>query len=55
MKQETPEDKFKNVAWSVAMECAIASNKDVLEIYNQIMENRGLNNSEVLDGSDKSY
>lgn len=55
MKQESPEDRFKSVAWSVAIDCAIASNKDVLEIYSQIMKSRGLNNSEVPDESDKSY
>jgi hypothetical protein len=53
-KELSPEEKFKRIAWSVATSSAIESRGDVLEIYNRLLEDRGIRNTTISGESNKT-
>jgi hypothetical protein len=50
-KEDSPEDRFKKVAWSVAADCALDTGEQAVNIYEKLIDKR----RGVADESNKTY
>jgi cobyric acid synthase len=53
-KEVSSEEKFKRVAWFIANNCFLDDETTVVDIYKKLLEDRGMNNTEILNESNKT-